>query len=113
MSGATAQTGTEKAGHGSRDLLSKLESSDLLEQVVPASRRDGPLKMTLLWVTFQASVSNMYTGYLARSAGMSLGDILWACLIGVVVMIGYGMLAANVRAITAHHHSVLPRGVPA
>jgi purine-cytosine permease-like protein len=111
MSGATAQTGTEKAGHGSRDLLSKLESSDLLEQVVPASRRDGPLKMTLLWVTFQATVSNMYTGYLARSAGMSLGDMLWACLIGVVVMIGYGMLAANVGTITGQPHSVLARGV--
>jgi purine-cytosine permease-like protein len=111
MSGATAQAGAEEAGRGSRDLLSKLESSDLLEEVVPASRRDGPLKMTLLWVTFQATVSNMYTGYLARSAGMSLGDMLWACLIGVVVMIGYGMLAANVGTITGQPHSVLARGV--
>jgi purine-cytosine permease-like protein len=105
---ATAQPGTEEAGHGSQNLI---ESSDLLERVVPASRRDGPLKMTLLWVTFQATVSNMYTGYLARSAGMSLGDLLWACLIGVVVMVGYGMLAANVGTITGQPHSVLARGV--
>ena len=111
MSGATAQTGTEKAGHGSQDLLSKLESSELLEEIVPESRRDGSLKMTLLWVTCQATVSNMYTGYLARSAGMSLSDVLWASLIGVVVMLGYGLLAANVGTVTGQPHSVLARGV--
>jgi purine-cytosine permease-like protein len=109
--GATAQATTEKAGHGSQELLSKLESSDLLEEVVPESRRDGSLKMTLLWVTCQATVSNMYTGYLARSAGMSLGDLLWASLIGVVVMAGYGLLATNVGTITGQPHSVLARGV--
>jgi cytosine permease len=108
---APAQTGTEKAGHGSPGLLSKLESSELLEEIVPESRRDGSLKMTLLWVTCQATVSNMYTGYLARSAGMSLSDVLWASLIGVVVMLGYGLLAANVGTVTGQPHSVLARGV--
>jgi cytosine permease len=107
----TVQPGTEKAGHGPQGLLTKLESSDLLEEVVPESRRDGSLKMTLLWVTCQATVSNMYTGYLARSAGMSLRDVLWASLIGVVVMVGYGLLATNVGTITGQPHAVLARGV--
>lgn len=93
------------------NLLSKLESSDLLERIVPASGRDGTLKMTLLWVTFQATVSNMYTGFLARSAGMSLGQLLWACVIAVVVMVGYAMLAANVGTVTGQPHSVLARGI--
>ena len=92
-------------------LLSRLESADLLERVVPAERRDGPLKMTLLWVTFQASVSGMYTGYLARSGGLSLGNLLIACAIGTVVMTGYGLLAANVGTVTGQAHSVLARGV--
>jgi purine-cytosine permease-like protein len=108
---APAGTDAGHGGPGPQGVLSALEASDLLEQVVPASRRDGPMKMTLLWITFQASVSNMYTGYLARSAGMSLGNILWACLIGVIVMVGYGMLAANVGTYTGQPHSVLARGV--
>ncbi|MDT7659885.1 MAG: hypothetical protein QOF38_4600, partial [Pseudonocardiales bacterium] len=58
----TVQTRTEKSGTGSLGPRPKLESSDLLEEVVPESRRDGSLKMTLLWVTCQATVSNMYTG---------------------------------------------------
>jgi hypothetical protein len=57
----TVQTETAKAGAGSPGLWPKLESSDLLEEVVPERRRDGSLKMTLLWVTCQATVSNMYT----------------------------------------------------
>jgi purine-cytosine permease-like protein len=97
--------------HGPEHLLDLFESSDPLEQVVPDNRRDGRVKMSLLWVTFQASVSNMYTGYLARSAGMSLGDILWACAIATVVMIAYGSLAANVGTVTGQPHSVLARGV--
>lgn len=109
--GAIVQAGTEKVGRGSPDVLSKLESSDLLEEVVPKGRREGALKMTLLWVTCQATVSNMYTGYLARSAGMSLAEVLWAALIGVVVMLGYGLLATNVGTITGQAHSVLARGV--
>jgi cytosine permease len=94
-----------------RRLLSRLETSDLLERVVPAQRRDGPLKMTLLWVTFQASVSGMYTGFLARSGGMSLGNLLIACVIGAAVMTGYGLLAAGVGTVTGQPHSVLARGV--
>lgn len=108
---ATTQAGTGRGEGDAGNLLSRLESSDLLEQVVPAARRDGPVKMSLLWVTFQASVSGMYTGYLARSGGMSLGDLLWACVIGVAVMVGYGLLAANVGTITGQPHSVLARGV--
>ncbi|MDT7585577.1 MAG: hypothetical protein QOC67_728 [Pseudonocardiales bacterium] len=107
----TVQTRTEKSGTGSPGPRPKLESSDLLEEVVPESRRDGSLKMTLLWVTCQATVSNMYTGYLARSEGMSLGDLLRASLIAVVVMAGYGLLATNVGTITGQPHSVLARGV--
>ncbi|HET6504263.1 MAG TPA: cytosine permease [Amycolatopsis sp.] len=107
----TSETGTEKAGNGAAGMAPKPESSDLLEVVVPAHRREGPVKMTLLWVTCQATVSNMYTGYLARSAGMSLGQVLWASLIGVVVMAGYGLLATNVGTVTGQPHSVLARGV--
>jgi len=97
--------------HGAEHLLELIEESDPLERIVPENRRDGRVKMSLLWVTFQASVSNMYTGYLARAAGMSLGDILWACAIATVVMVSYGMLAANVGTVTGQPHSVLARGV--
>ncbi len=94
-----------------RRLLARLETSDLLERVVPAEQRDRPLKMTLLWVTFQASVSGMYTGFLARSGGMSLGNLLIACVIGAAVMTGYGLLAGGVGTVTGQPHSVLARGV--
>lgn len=98
-------------GAGQGGVVALLEQSDLLEKVVPSSRRDSALKMTLLWITFQASVSNMYTGYGARSWNMSLGNLLWACAIATVVMVGYGLLAANVGARTGQAHSVLARGV--
>lgn len=96
---------------GDGGVIALLENSDLLEEVVPASRRDSKLKMTLLWVTFQASVSNVYTGYLARSAGLSLGKLMLACAIATAVMVGYGLLAANVGTFTGQAHSVLVRSV--
>jgi purine-cytosine permease-like protein len=107
---ATANPAIEQAGPGAAGLLHRLESSEMLEEVVPENQRDGSLKMTLLWLTCQATVSNMYTGYLARSAGMSLADLLWAALVAVVVMVGYGLLAANVGTVTGQPHSVLARG---
>ena len=75
LGGPMTVAGTS-VGTGQGGVVALLEQSDLLETAVPASRRDSALKMTLLWVTFQASVSNMYTGYLARSSGLSLGK-LW------------------------------------
>jgi purine-cytosine permease-like protein len=108
---APAQTTPRPDERGFEHALDLFESSDPLEQIVPDSKRDGPLKMSLLWVTFQASVSNMYTGFLARAAGMSLGNILWACLLATIVMVGYGLLAANVGTVTGQPHSVLARGV--
>src|SRR5580704_11176998 len=104
-------SGLDEHGASAEHLLELFEESDPLEQIVPENRRDGRVKMSLLWVTFQASVSNMYTGYLARAAGMSLGDILWACAIATVVMVSYGLLAANVGTVTGQPHSVLARGV--
>ena len=92
-------------------MIASLETSDLLEDVVPASRRDSSLRMSLVWITFQASVSNMYTGYLARADGLSFGDLLIACAIGTACMVGYGLLAANVGTQTGQAHSVLARGV--
>jgi purine-cytosine permease-like protein len=105
---AAVKTHTELGDGG---VINMLEQSDLLETVVPASRRDSKLKMTLLWITFQASVSNMYTGYLARSSGLSLGKLFLACAIATVVMIGYCLLAANVGTFTGQAHSVLARSV--
>ena len=102
-------TGGARTGDGG--VMSLLENSDLLEKQVPAWRRDSRLKMTLLWITFQASVSNMYTGYIARSAGLSLGKLMWACALATVIMVGYALLAANVGTITGQAHSVLARGV--
>ena len=107
----TKLTTRNEQDHRPEDLLSILETADPLEQVVPRDRRDGPWKMSLLWLTFQASVSNMYTGYLARSSGMSLSQMFWACIIAVLVMVGYGMLAANVGTETGQPHSVLARSV--
>ena len=94
-----------------RRLVDRLETADPLEIVVPDDRRDSPLRMGLLWVTFQASVSGMYTGYLARSGGMSLGGLLIACAIGIAIMTAYGLLAANAGTYTGQPHSVLARGV--
>ncbi len=101
----------DQSEHGPGEFLELLESSDPLETIVPLGNRDSPFKMSLLWVTFQASVSSMYIGYLARSAGMSLTSILWACLIAATAMVGYGMLAANVGTETGQPHSILARGI--
>lgn len=105
------ETSADQNEHRPAELLQLLESSDPLETIVPKSNRDSPVKMSLLWVTFQASVSSMYIGYLARSGGMSLASILWACLIAATAMVGYGMLAANVGTETGQPHSVLARGI--
>jgi cytosine permease len=87
------------------------ESADYLEDIVPADKRESPARMTLVWVTFIASVSNMYTGYLARAGGLSLGQMMLAVGISIAIMMVYGYCAANLGSLTGQAHSVLTRGI--
>jgi purine-cytosine permease-like protein len=87
------------------------ESADYLEDIVPSDKRESPTRMTLIWVTFIASVSNMYSGYLARADGLSLGQVMLAIGIGIVIVMAYGYCAANLGSATGQAHSVLTRGI--
>jgi purine-cytosine permease-like protein len=67
--------------------------------------------MILLWSTFQASVSLMYSAYLARSSGLSLGQVLWGGVIAVVTLMVYGYGSATLGSYTGQTHTLLTRTI--
>src|SRR3979409_1325305 len=60
------------------EMAEALAGQDYTTSLVPLNRRRSNWVMFWLWVTFQASVAYMYTGYLARSQGLSLGEMIVA-----------------------------------
>jgi purine-cytosine permease-like protein len=86
-------------------------TGDYDEAVVPDSKRRSKTSMFLVWVTLQVALSVVYTGFLARSEGLSLGQLLIACAIAVGTMLIYGMLAANVGAATGQALALLARTI--
>ena len=102
-------------GHGLRaaehELAELTTGQDYTTDVVPLSKRNSLLTMTLLWVSLQGSVSIMYAGYLARTQGLSLADVIWAGVIAVVALYLYGWGASNLGAFTGQTHTLLTRSV--
>jgi purine-cytosine permease-like protein len=86
-------------------------TGDYDEAVVPLSRRRSKTVMFLIWVTLQIAMSVIYTGFLARSEGLDLGQLLIACVVGLVAMLLYGFGAANVGAATGQALALLARTV--
>jgi purine-cytosine permease-like protein len=84
---------------------------DFDEAVVPDNARRSNTSMLLIWATLQASVSVMFTGFLARSQGLSLGQLLAACAIATGGILVYGLLAGNLGAVTGQPHSLLARTI--
>jgi purine-cytosine permease-like protein len=84
---------------------------DHTRSIVPGSLRRSNRTMFLLWVTLQASISIVYTGYLARSQGLSLGQLMGACAIAAGAIFVYGVGAANIGAATGQMHTLLARTI--
>ena len=97
--------------HFSSDLSEAVGGQDYTTGIVPLDKRRGNWTMFFLWATLQASVAFMYTGYLARSQGLSLGDMIMAGILSAVVIFGYGALAANLGTFTGQTHTLLTRTI--
>ena len=90
--------------------LEKL-TGDYDEAIVPQNKRRTKTAMFLIWATLQASVSIVYTGFLARSEGLRLGQLLIACVIGTLAILAYGLGAANAGAATGQGVALLARSI--
>jgi purine-cytosine permease-like protein len=86
-------------------------TGDYDEAVVPDDKRRSNTSMFLVWVTLQIALSVVYTGFLARSEGLSLGQLLIACAVALGAMLLYGMGAANVGAATGQALALLARTI--
>ena len=97
--------------HLGGDMATALAGQDYTTSVVPTTKRRSNWVMFWLWATLQVSVAYMYTGYLARSQGLSLGDMILAGFLSAVVIFLYGSLAANLGASTGQTHTLLTRTI--
>lgn len=86
-------------------------TGDYDEAIVPASKRNSQKVMFLVWVTLQIALSVVYTGFLARSEGLTLGQLLIACVVALAAMILYGLGAANVGATSGQAMALLARTI--
>src|SRR5579884_3282800 len=94
-----------------RGLLEAAEGNDYTTGIVPIEKRRSILTMILLWASLQASVSMMYSTYLARSGGLDLAGVLWAGLISFCTMMLYGYGSATLGAFTGQTHTLLTRTI--
>ena len=97
--------------HLTDDFSEALAGQDYTTSIVPLNKRRSNWVMFWLWVTFQASVAYMYTGYLARSQGLSLGEMILAGFLGALVIFMYGVLASNLGTVTGQTHTLLTRTI--
>jgi purine-cytosine permease-like protein len=97
--------------HLGGEMAEALAGQDYTTSVVPATKRRTNWVMFWLWATLQVSVAYMYTGYLARSQGLSLGDMIIAGVLSAVVIFLYGSLSANLGAFTGQTHTLLTRTI--
>src|SRR5260370_20391305 len=86
-------------------------TGDYDEAIVPQDKRRSKTAMFLIWATLQASISVMYTGFLARAQGLSFGQLMIACAVGTVGILIYGIGAANVGAVTGQALALLARTI--
>jgi len=109
---ATDDAPVEEHAHGvGGEMAEALGGQDFTTSIVPTTKRRSNWVMFWLWATLQVSVAYMYTGYLARSQGLTLGDMIAAGVISAVVIFMYGSLAANLGAYTGQTHTLLTRTI--
>lgn len=97
--------------HLGGDMAEALAGQDYTTSVVPPTKRRTNWVMFWLWATLQVSVAYMYTGYLARSQGLSLTDMILAGVLSAAVIFLYGSLASNLGSYTGQTHTLLTRTI--
>jgi purine-cytosine permease-like protein len=97
--------------HAGGEMAEALGGQDYTTSIVPLTKRRSNWVMFWLWATLQVSVAYMYTGYLARSQGLSLGDMILAGVLSAGVIFLYGSLASNLGAYTGQTHTLLTRTI--
>lgn len=101
--------------HGVGDELHSLEeafsSDDYTTSVVPLTKRRSNLRMFLTFVSLQATFPTLFAGYVARSQGLSLGQLMLAMGIASATMIVYCIGAANLGAVTGQTHTLITRTI--
>jgi purine-cytosine permease-like protein len=94
-----------------REMLEIASSNDYTTGIVPLEKRRSGLTMTLLWLSLQTSVSLMYAGFLARSQGLSLGDMIAAGVIATLAIGAYGFGAMSLGNYSGQTHTLLTRAI--
>ena len=94
-----------------REMLEIAERNDYTTGIVPEEKRRSKLTLTLLWISLQASVSIMYAGFIARSQGLTLGDVILAGVIASVTIFAYGVGASYLGNSTGQTHTLLTRTI--
>lgn len=97
--------------HAEREMLEIAEDNDYTTGIVPLEKRRSKTTLTLLWISLQASVSIMYAGFIARSQGLTLGDVILAGVITSVTIFAYGVGATNLGNYTGQTHTLLTRTI--
>ena len=111
QSGGHARAGGPDLRHAEHELLEIAADNDYTTGIVPQEKRRSKLTMSLLWISLQTSVSLMYAGYLARSEGLTLGDMILAGVIGTLAIFAYGVGASALGNYTGQTHTLLTRTI--
>lgn len=93
------------------ELLEMASGNDYTTGIVPLEKRRSKSTLTLLWISLQLSVSLMYAGYLARSQGLSLGDVILAGVIASLAIFAYGVGASYLGNVSGQTHTLLTRTI--
>ncbi len=99
----------ERGGPGSESLATI--EADYTEAVVPPEARRSNLRMMLTFMSMQIVFGAVLVGYGARFGGLTLGQLIQAMTIAVVVMTLYCIGSANVGAYGGQTHAVTTRSV--
>ncbi len=84
---------------------------DYTTSVVPDEKRRPMWTMLLTWATFQMSVSVMYAGFIARSQGLTLGNMIVAGVLSVIIILAYGIGACYLGTYTGQTQTLITRAV--
>ena len=93
------------------ELLEMASGNDYTTGIVPLEKRRSKTTLTLLWISLQASVSIMYAGFVARSQGLSLTDVILAGVIASLAIFAYGLGASYLGNKTGQTHTLLTRTI--
>lgn len=86
-------------------------SYDHAYDVVPINERNKPFGMGMLWLATQTSMGSLFAGFSAQQSGQSFKDLLIGCLIGVIGISIYGVLAGYLGAKTGRMQPFLARSI--